>query len=132
MRWGKLPILLILRSVAQRRVSKDAVLALPRIAAMVRDAQAERPALLTMRVKGVGAVGAWLYILRCADGSYYTGTTRSDLEIRISQHETGHFDGYTATRRPVTLVFSTTSIRLSMRSPPNDKSRVGRAPRRRR
>jgi len=59
-----------------------------------------------MRVKGVGAVGAWLYILRCADGSYYTGTTRSDLEIRISQHETGHFDGYTATRRPVTLVFS--------------------------
>ena len=106
MRWGKLPILLILRSVAHRRVSKDAVLALPRIAAMVRDAQAERPALLTMRVKGVGAVGAWLYILRCADGSYYTGTTRSDLEIRISQHETGHFDGYTATRRPVTLVFS--------------------------
>ena len=49
MRWGKLPILLILRSVAHRRVSKDAVLALPRIAAMVRDAQAERPALLTMR-----------------------------------------------------------------------------------
>ena len=50
MRWGnKLPILLILRSVAQRRVSKDAVLALPRIAAMVRDARAKRPALLTMR-----------------------------------------------------------------------------------
>ena len=52
------------------------------------------------------AVGAWLYILRCADGSYYTGTTRTDLEIRVAQHQTGHFGGYTATRRPVVLVYS--------------------------
>jgi putative endonuclease len=51
-------------------------------------------------------VGAWLYILRCADGSYYTGTTRTDLEIRLAQHQTGHFGGYTATRRPVVLVYS--------------------------
>jgi putative endonuclease len=51
-------------------------------------------------------VGAWLYILRCADGSYYTGTTRTDLEIRVAQHQTGYFDGYTATRRPVVLVYS--------------------------
>jgi putative endonuclease len=50
--------------------------------------------------------GAWLYILRCADGSYYTGTTRTDMEIRFAQHQTGHFDGYTATRRPVVLVYS--------------------------
>jgi putative endonuclease len=51
-------------------------------------------------------VGAWLYILRCADGSYYTGTTRTDLEIRLAEHQTGHFGGYTATRRPVVLVYS--------------------------
>ena len=31
-------------------------------------------------------MGAWLYILRCADGSYYTGTTRADLEKRIAEH----------------------------------------------
>jgi putative endonuclease len=52
------------------------------------------------------AVGAWLYILRCADGSYYTGTTRTDMDIRLAQHQTGHFGGYTATRRPVVLVYS--------------------------
>jgi len=51
-------------------------------------------------------VGAWLYILLCADGSYYVGTTRTDLEVRVAQHQTGHFGGYTATRRPVVLVYS--------------------------
>jgi putative endonuclease len=50
--------------------------------------------------------GAWLYILRCADGSYYIGTTRTTLEQRIAEHNSGHFAGYTATRRPVTLVYS--------------------------
>jgi putative endonuclease len=51
-------------------------------------------------------VGAWLYILRCGDGAYYTGTTRSDLEKRISEHQTGALGGFTATRRPVALVYS--------------------------
>jgi putative endonuclease len=46
--------------------------------------------------------GAFLYILRCAD----VGVTRTTLEIRIAQHNAGTFGGYTATRRPVTLVFS--------------------------
>ena len=50
--------------------------------------------------------GAYLYILRCSDGSYYVGTTRSMLEGRISQHHAGTFGGYTASRRPVTLIFS--------------------------
>jgi putative endonuclease len=50
-------------------------------------------------------MSAWLYMLRCADGSYYIGTTRSGLETRITEHQTGAFDGYTARRRPVTLVF---------------------------
>jgi len=51
-------------------------------------------------------VRAHLYILRCADGSYYAGTTRDSLEKRIAEHQTGTFDGYTASRRPVTLVFN--------------------------
>lgn len=52
------------------------------------------------------AEGAWPYILRCADGSYYIGITRTSLEIRIAQHNDGTFPGYTAARRPVELVFS--------------------------
>ncbi len=50
--------------------------------------------------------GAFLYILRCSDGSYYIGTTRTTREIRIGQHNSGVLGGYTATRRPVTLVYS--------------------------
>ena len=50
-------------------------------------------------------MGAYLYILRCSDGSYYVGTTRNTLAKRLAEHETGAFDGYTTRRRPVTLVF---------------------------
>ena len=49
----------------------------------------------------------WIYILRCADGTYYTGHT-DDLERRVAQHQTGAFPGYTHDRRPVTLMFSET------------------------
>jgi putative endonuclease len=51
-------------------------------------------------------MGAWLYILKCADGSFYTGTTRASLEQSVAQHQAGEFDGYISARRPVTLVFS--------------------------
>ena len=47
----------------------------------------------------------WTYILRCADGSYYTGHTE-DLENRIAEHQHGRFPGYTHDRRPVELVWS--------------------------
>ncbi len=47
----------------------------------------------------------WVYILRCADGSYYTGHT-DNLERRIGQHHAGECDGYTVTRRPVELAWS--------------------------
>ena len=50
--------------------------------------------------------GAYVYIVRCRDGSYYVGTTRTTLEIRIAQHNAGTFAGYTASRRPVELVYS--------------------------
>jgi predicted GIY-YIG superfamily endonuclease len=47
----------------------------------------------------------WVYVLRCADGSYYTGHTE-DLATRVAQHVAGEIPGYTSTRRPVALVFS--------------------------
>ncbi|HEX19804.1 MAG TPA: GIY-YIG nuclease family protein [Acidiferrobacteraceae bacterium] len=48
----------------------------------------------------------WVYILRCADGSYYTGHT-DNLEKRISEHTTGAIAScYTFRRRPLKLVFS--------------------------
>ena len=50
-------------------------------------------------------MGAYVYILRCVDGSYYVGTTRASLETRLAQHNAGSFGGYTAALRPVTLVF---------------------------
>ena len=47
----------------------------------------------------------WVYILCCADNSYYTGHT-DDLEKRIAEHQSGAIEGYTSTRLPVKLVFS--------------------------
>ncbi|MBH1999036.1 MAG: GIY-YIG nuclease family protein [Sphingomonadaceae bacterium] len=45
------------------------------------------------------------YLLRCRDGSFYAGHTEN-LELRIAQHEQGVTGGYTATRRPVVLVWT--------------------------
>ncbi len=56
---------------------------------------------------------ACVYILRCADGRYYTGLTRGALESRIAQHNAGHFGGYTARRRPVELVWSQSVDRVA-------------------
>ena len=48
----------------------------------------------------------WVYILRCSDGSYYTGHT-DNLESRIAQHVTGVIPScYTFNRRPVECLFS--------------------------
>ena len=47
----------------------------------------------------------WLYMLKCADGSYYIGHT-DDLENRLAQHEAGAGDAYTTKRRPVQLVYA--------------------------
>ncbi len=46
-----------------------------------------------------------VYILRCSDGSYYTGHTE-DLESRLAAHHRGFIKGYTVNRRPVRLVYS--------------------------
>jgi len=48
----------------------------------------------------------WVYMLECADGSYYVGQTDS-LEKRVAQHQAGDIPGcYTFKRRPLTLVWS--------------------------
>ncbi len=46
-----------------------------------------------------------VYMLRCADDSFYVGHT-DNLETRIAQHHAGECGGYTLTRRPVALVYS--------------------------
>ena len=46
---------------------------------------------------------AFTYIVRCADGTLYTGWT-DDIEKRIAAHNSGHGAKYTRTRLPVTLV----------------------------
>lgn len=47
---------------------------------------------------------AWVYILVCADGSYYTGSTKN-LESRLAQHQAGEGANYTKIRLPVSLVY---------------------------
>jgi putative endonuclease len=47
-----------------------------------------------------------IYILKCSDGSYYTGLTK-DLEERLKYHENGTYpESYTFSRRPVKLVWN--------------------------
>lgn len=46
----------------------------------------------------------YMYILKCVDGTYYTGSTHH-LELRILQHQSGEGANYTAKRLPVELVY---------------------------
>jgi len=56
---------------------------------------------------------ATVYILRCADGSYYTGLTKQPIEARVWEHNNlPDPKGFTFKRRPVVLVFSETYDRL--------------------
>jgi putative endonuclease len=48
---------------------------------------------------------AWVYILRCADGSLYTGWS-NDLERRLASHQAGRASRYTASRLPVALALA--------------------------
>jgi putative endonuclease len=50
---------------------------------------------------------AFVYILRCGDGSLYTGIAK-DLQARIRQHQEGRASRYTRAHLPVTLVWSRT------------------------
>ena len=61
-----------------------------------------RPRLLG---RGECGVRYWVYLLRCVDGSYYTGCT-GNLDLRLGEHQAGEGGRYTAARRPVALMFS--------------------------
>jgi putative endonuclease len=51
-------------------------------------------------------MGAFAYMLLCADNSYYVGSaTGDDLSKRVAEHDTGAYHGYTSSRRPVKLVW---------------------------
>jgi len=49
-------------------------------------------------------MSCYCYILKCADGTFYTGWT-TDPERRVAQHNKGIGAKYTSTRRPVKLVY---------------------------
>ena len=46
----------------------------------------------------------YMYILQCADGSYYTGSTKH-LALRLTQHQNGEGANHTKKRLPVKLVY---------------------------
>lgn len=54
--------------------------------------------------KGKGSEDWALYILRCCDGSFYTGITK-DLTRRFKMHQEGKASRYTRTRRPVEILY---------------------------
>lgn len=56
-------------------------------------------------MKDDGAVDWFVYILRCADGTLYTGITK-DLQARLDAHNAGRGGAYTRTHRPVALLYS--------------------------
>jgi putative endonuclease len=59
-------------------------------------------------------MGAFVYMLRCADRSFYVGSAAGDdLTKRIAEHQSGYYHGYTSTRRPVTLVWSEPFLRIT-------------------
>jgi putative endonuclease len=50
--------------------------------------------------------GAYVYLLQCRDGTLYCGSTRQDMETRLSEHQIGQFkESYTYKRRPVNLLW---------------------------
>jgi putative endonuclease len=49
--------------------------------------------------------GAHVYMLRCADGSYYVGSARLGSERRLAEHNSGAYGGYTSKRLPVVMVW---------------------------
>jgi len=49
-------------------------------------------------------MAAYVYMVECADGTYYTGWTK-DLENRIAAHNAGTGARYTRSRGPVRLIY---------------------------
>ncbi len=56
--------------------------------------------------------GGYMYILRCEDGTYYTGST-INLIWRFKEHQAGCGSGYTSIRLPVELIYFEAYDRIS-------------------
>jgi superfamily II DNA or RNA helicase len=56
---------------------------------------------------------AYMYILECADGSFYTGSTKN-LKLRIEQHKNGEGSNFTANHLPIKLVYYETFDRIDI------------------
>src|SRR5438046_8897485 len=54
---------------------------------------------------GSAMAEAWVYMLRCRDGSLYTGWS-TDVDRRLASHRAGRASRYTATRLPVELALA--------------------------
>jgi predicted GIY-YIG superfamily endonuclease len=69
---------------------------------------------------------AWVYLLRCCDGSLYTGWT-VDLERRLAGHQAGTASRYTASRLPIELALA---LPMPSRSAARrEEARIKRLPR---
>lgn len=76
----------------------------PRYRQMLRKMEVREREAAPVPAEAVAA--AWsLYILKCGDGSFYTGVT-NDLERRFRAHQDGKASRFTRTRRPVELVYT--------------------------
>lgn len=66
------------------------------------------PYTVNIKIKIIACMPYFVYILKCSDGTLYTGIT-NDIEQRIVAHNTSKNGAkYTASRRPVTLQYSET------------------------
>lgn len=54
---------------------------------------------------------AYVYILQCSNGKYYTGSTKN-IEKRLAEHQAGFGANFTRKHRPVTLVYYETFQRI--------------------
>ena len=68
-----------------------------------------------MTEKVDSSVNPWfVYILRCADGSLYTGIAKDDVDRRVNEHNAGTASRYTRSRLPVALEYQEEQPNQSM------------------
>jgi len=60
--------------------------------------------MIVLHLKNARPMKGYMYILRCADSSYYTGSTKY-LELRLAQHQAGEGANHTKKHLPVELVY---------------------------
>jgi putative endonuclease len=89
--------------------------------------EAQPAAIATEPGPAAIATEAWVYLLRCRDGSLYTGWT-TDLERRLARHQAGTASRYTASRRPLALALA---LPMDSRTAARrEEARIKRLPRR--